>query len=128
MSAALLVANSSASVAIAGHDVRAVEELGAKTEDEVADLADGEVERIDGVVDPGAPPRRDRCAISERHVLERERDAVDRLDDAVVEVARDPLALLDDRQPLDLLVEPRVLDGDPGPQREHLDEEPVGRR
>ena len=44
------------------------------------------------------------------------------LDDAVVEVLADPLALVDDRQPLDLLVQPGVLDRDAGVEREHLDE------
>ena len=57
-----------------------------------------------------------------RHVLEREAHGVDALDDAVVQVAADPLALLDDGQALDLLVEPGVLDGDAGVQGEHLDE------
>ena len=55
-------------------------------------------------------------------VLEREPDGVDRLDDPVVEVLADPLALLDDREALDLVVEARVLDRDPGVDREHLDE------
>ena len=36
--------------------------------------------------------------------------------------ATDPLALLDDRQALDLFVQPGVLDGDAGVAREHLDE------
>ena len=43
-----------------------------------------------------------------------------------MEVLGDPLALLDDGQALDLLVQPGVLDGDPGPEREHLDEQLVG--
>ena len=47
-----------------------------------------------------------------RDVLEREADGVDVLDDAVVEVLADALALVDDRQPLDLLVQPGVLDRD----------------
>ena len=45
-----------------------------------------------------------------------------------MEVLADALALVDDRQPLDLLVQPRVLDRDAGVQREQLDEMLVGRR
>ena len=56
-------------------------------------------------------------------VLQRQPDGVDALDDPVVEILGDPLAFLDDRQALDLLVQPRVLDGDPGVQGEHLDED-----
>ena len=56
------------------------------------------------------------------HVLERQADGVQALDDAVVQVLADPLALVDDRQPLDLLVQPGVLDGDAGMERERLDE------
>ena len=40
----------------------------------------------------------------------------------------DPLALLDDGQPLDLLVEPGVLDGDARVAGEHLDEQLVASR
>ncbi len=58
----------------------------------------------------------------QRHVLEREGDPVDGLDDPVVEVPRDPLALLDDGQLLDLLVEPGVLDRNARAEGEHLDE------
>ena len=60
------------------------------------------------------------------HVLERQADRVEALDDAVVEVAADPQPLVDDRQLLDLLVEPGVLDRDAGVEREHLDELLVG--
>ena len=49
-------------------------------------------------------------------------DRVEVLDDAVVEVLADALALVDDRQALDLLVQPGVLDRDPGVDRERLDE------
>ena len=51
-------------------------------------------------------------SISLGHVVQREADGVDRLDHAVVEILPDPLALLDDGQPLDLLVEPGILHGD----------------
>ena len=39
-----------------------------------------------------------------------------------MEIAPDSLPLLDDGQTLDLLMEPRVLDRDPGMQRERLDQ------
>ena len=39
-----------------------------------------------------------------------------------MEVLADALALVDDRQLLDLLVQPRILDRDPGVPREQLDE------
>src|SRR5450759_3319081 len=45
-------------------------------------------------------------------VLQGEAHRVDRLDHAVVEVAPDPLAFLDDREALDLVVEPGVLHRD----------------
>ncbi len=76
-------------------------------------------------LDPG--PRLIGVVVHElRDVLEREAYPVDALDDPVVEILADPLALLDDRQALDLLVEPGVLDGDPGVEGEHLDERLVG--
>src|SRR5215204_1461172 len=49
-----------------------------------------------------------------RHVLECEADGIDALDDPVVEILADPLALLDDRESLDLFVQPGVFDCDPG--------------
>ena len=54
------------------------------------------------------------------HVFQRQRHAVHALDDAVVEVLADPVALFDHREPSDRLVQPRVLDGDAGVQREEL--------
>ena len=54
-------------------------------------------------------------------VLERERDRVQALDDRVVQVLADALALLDDRQPADLVVQTSVLDGNAGMQGEALD-------
>ena len=44
------------------------------------------------------------------------------LDDAVVQVAADPISLIHDRQPLDLLVEARVLDRDARVQGKRLDQ------
>ena len=55
-------------------------------------------------------------------VLKRQRYRVQALNDRVMQVLADALALLDDRQPADLLVQPRVLDRDPGMQGEALDE------
>ena len=49
-----------------------------------------------------------------RDVLERERHAVERLDDPVVEVTADAVALPDDRQVADLLVQMGVVDRDAG--------------
>ena len=57
-----------------------------------------------------------------RDVLERQADRIHVLDDPVVEVLGDPVAFVDDRETLELLVEPRVLHGDPGVQGEGLDE------
>ena len=56
------------------------------------------------------------------HVLERQGHRVERLDDPVVEVPTDPVALLDDREVGHLPVQPRVLDRDRGVEREDLDE------
>ena len=39
-----------------------------------------------------------------------------------MQVAADPVALVDDRQALHLVVQPGVLDGDPGVEGEHLDQ------
>ena len=39
-----------------------------------------------------------------------------------MQVLADALALLDDRQPADLLMQPRVLHGNAGMQREHRDQ------
>ena len=98
-----------------------VEQLRAEAHDEVADVADRHVEGVDRSVDAG--PRLVAILVHELgQVLERQADRVDALDDPVVEVLGDPLALVDDGQALDLFVEPGVLDGDAGVQREHLDE------
>ncbi len=60
------------------------------------------------------------------HVLQREPDAVEALDDPVVEVLADPGPLVDDGQALDLLVQTGILDGDAGVKREHLRQALVG--
>ena len=73
----------------------------------------GEMERVDRPLD--ARGRLGGVLVHQLgHVLEREADGIDVLDDAVVEVLADPLALLDDGQRCDLLVQPGVLHRDPG--------------
>ena len=109
-----LCRNSSTSAASAVDQRRPAQELRPQAEDEVADVPDRRGGGCRSPARPAARPRRDRRAISSGHVLERQPDGVDALDDPVVEVLADPLALVDDRQPLDLLVQPGVLDGDPG--------------
>ena len=78
----------------AGQQVGAVEQLRAQAEDEVADLADRQVERIDRPIDA----RAGLVGLVGHHrgnILERQRDPVDRLDHAVVEVPCDPFPFLD---------------------------------
>ena len=103
--------NSSASVASPPPQVRVLEQLRAQPEDEVADVADRAVDAVDGPVDAGL-----RLGGSSVHqladVLERQADRVQRLDDAVVQVLADALALLEHRQLPQLLVQARVVDGD----------------
>ena len=88
-----------------------LEELGAEPEDEVADVADRQVQRLDRPLDPRA--RLGRVVAHQLgDIVEREGDRVDRLDDPVVEVLPDPLALLDHGESGDLLVEAGVVDRD----------------
>jgi hypothetical protein len=107
------------------HQGHATQQLRAQSEDEVADVADRQVEVVDRSLD--APD--DLVAVlfhQLRDVLERQPDRVDALDDAVVQVLADALALVDDREALDLLVQARILDGDRGMAGERLDERLVG--
>ena len=100
---------------------RSAQQLRSQAEDEVPDVPDRQVQAVDRPLDPSL----DLVGIVAdqlRHVLERQPDRIDVLDDPVVEVLADPLALVDHREPLDLLVEPRVLDRDPGMDGEGLDE------
>ena len=91
------------------HEAARVQQQGLQAEDEVPDVPDHVMQRVDGRVDAG-------CGFGRFffdevwHVVERERHCVDHLDDAVVQVAADAIALIHDREALDLLVEPRVLD------------------
>ena len=97
------------------------EQLWPKAEDEVADVPDREVEAVDRALDASL----DFVGVVAhelRDVLEREPDGIDVLDDAVVEVLADALALIDDRQSLDLLVQMGILDRDPGVDGKRLDE------
>ena len=121
MSIIELCRNSSTSAARPSIERQAAQQLRPKAEDEVADVADGEVQAVDRPLD--APDHLGGVLLHQvGHVLEREADGIDVLDDAVVEVLADPLALLDDGQALDLLVQPGVLDRDPGVAGEELDE------
>src|SRR3972149_6747747 len=61
-------------------------------------------------------------------IVEPEGDRIDALDDAVMQVAPDPLALLYHGERLHPLAEPRVLDGQAGMQRESLHQLLVIRR
>ncbi len=104
-----------------GQERHAAQELGAKAEDEVADVADREVQAGDGPLDP--PLDLVRVLPDQvRNVLQRQPDGVEVLDDAVVEVLADAVTLVHDGQSLDLLVQPRVLDGDAGMDRERLEQ------
>ena len=97
------------------------QELRLEPEDEVPDVADGQVEAVDRALDPSL----DLVGVLAdelRDVLQRQSDGVDALDDPIVQVPADALALVDDRQALDLLEQACVLDGDPGMERERLDE------
>ena len=72
------------------------------------------LERVDRPVDPGLGLGRVLVVINSGTSSSDRLTRVDGLDDPVVEVLADPLALLDDGQPLDLLVQARVLDRDAG--------------
>ena len=104
-----------------GGHVLAVERLRPQPVDEVAQLADRDLQRIDRGVHAALGFGRGR-GHDLGHVFERQRDRVQRLDDAVVQVAADPVALADDREVGGLLVEAGVVDGDAGVQREQLDQ------
>ena len=98
---------------------------GRRPEDEVADVADRCLDGVDRPVDPG--PGLGRVLRHQRlDILERQRHRVEALDDPVVELLSDALALFDDRQLLDLLVQPRVLDRDARVVGEQLDQLLVG--
>ena len=103
------------------HQGRTAQELRPEAEDEVPDVPDREVEAVDRPLDASFDLVR-VVAHELGDVLEREADGIDVLDDPVVEVLADALALVDDGQPLDLLVQAGVLDRDPGVDRERLHE------
>ena len=83
----------------------------AQAEDEVADVADDGMQRIDRLVDP-AGGFRGLLADELGNIVERERLSVDGLDHAVVEIPADPVALVDDRQAAHLVVQSGILDCD----------------
>jgi len=79
------------------------------------------VDRVDCAVDPGTG----LCRILGHQlgeVLEREAHRVEALDDAVVQILADALALRDHGQALQLVVHPRTAHGDAGVQGERLDQ------
>ena len=99
----------------------AFQELRAQAEDEVADVLDRQVDRVDGPLDPDQ--RFGSILVDQLgHVLEEQSDRVQVLDDSVVEVLGDPFALVDDGEALELDVKAGVLHRDPGVQRECLDQ------
>ncbi len=97
------------------------EELGPQSEDVVTQVSDGQVQRVDGAVESGAQQLRMVIGLVGR-ILEAQGDAVDRLDDAVMQFAPDALALLDHRQLADAEVQSSVLDGDGSMTGERLDQ------
>ena len=102
-------------------ELAAVDRLRLQAVDEVPDVADREVDGLDRGIDAFG-----RFVGLLGHqledVLERQADRIERLDDPVVQVASDPVALLGDGQPPRLPVESRVVDRDPGVAGEELDE------
>ena len=105
----------------AGQEVDRCPGVRVEPEDEVADLLDRAVDRLDGVVDALRRRRRVR-GHQLLGVLERKADGVKGLDRAVVKVLGDALTLLEDRQLPELLVHARVVDGQASMSREGLDE------
>ena len=102
-------------------EVGPIDELGPQPEDESAELPDRVVQGVDRAID--ARPRLGRILVHQLgHVLERERHGVHALDDAVVEVLADAVPLLDHGDAPDGLVQPGILDRNPGVQGEQLDE------
>ena len=84
-------------------------------EDGRADLGDGVVELVDGLGDPFD----DQVPFGEaRRALEAHADGVDALDDPVVEIAGDAVAVVEDAHDADAVVEPGVLNGDARGERE----------
>ena len=95
------------------------ETLRPKIQDEVANVTDGVIQPFDRLQQQLVRLLR---IVGQRQArrLQREAHGVDRLDDAVVQVHADAGPLFQDRQPADLLVEPRVADGDGRVDGQHL--------
>ena len=83
---------------------------GAEFEDHAADLSDGRVEVVDGHLDFVGDAE---IAGHTGEGLETERRGEEPLDHEVVQVSRDPLAIVEERELLDMLMEASVLDRDP---------------
>ena len=99
-----------------GVELAVREDPGPKPEDVVAQVADHVVELLDGQVDP----LRDlRVARDHRGALEPHPHREQRLDDAVVELLGDPLAVLEQGEPLVRPMKAHVLDRGSGLDREH---------
>ena len=79
-------------------------------EDGRADLADGVVEVTDGGLDAGGELRRRQA----HGALQRQAGGEEALDDGVVEVGGDALAVLDEREVGEAGVQAGVVDGDGG--------------
>jgi len=83
--------------------------LRAHVHDVVADVTDGLVKAIDGVTQ--AVRRRLRIVLQQQGaMLKRQANGINRLDNAIVQIHPDPLALLQHRQAAHLLVQAGVLD------------------
>ena len=102
-------------------EVGPFEEVRPETEHEVADVADRSLDGVDRPVDAGHGLGR-VLRHQRLDVLQRQRHGVQALDDPVVELLPDAVALLHDRQLPDLLVQSRVLDRDAGVEGKQLDQ------
>ena len=84
-------------------------------EDGRADLGDGVVEVVDGLGDPFD----DQVPLGQaRRALKTHADGVDALDDPVVQIAGDAVTVVEHAHDADAVVQPGVLDGDAGGERE----------
>jgi hypothetical protein len=100
-----------------GQDARA------QAEDVVAQVADDPVQLLDGVLEAGTQVV---VAGQQGRALQAHPDREQGLDGAVVQLLGDPLAVLEHGQPVQLALEPGVLQGDRGLLGEGLDQLHVG--
>ena len=128
LSTSTTVTTTGAGTELAGHLLESLIELAvgqdarAETEDVVAQVPDRVIDVLDGPLEATSHLR---VAGRRRESLQTHPNREERLDDAVVEFLPDPLALLDDLEPLKLpafalglVAEASVLDGDGGLGRE----------